>query len=600
MKTFNGTFSSFSAERTEFSTQSQFSNTSKMIKDINFLKRKLNTSYKKKYKNNFNITHFHLNTIRTEVHRNIRYKLLLNSEQKELYTLPKFSNNDNKKKKRISMNSSINFNSKRNEPNISQFLLSNTSSNNKTNKENKTLTIPIERKKFDINSNIHKRNHTFDFLKNHTYDNKINRRNIRAESLTQFFSKTKEIFFSNYIKDVQKNEILKLNEKVERNIELFNVEISKLKRMIFLIKAYMKDENKYYEYLNKTLKKEKEICDDLIEKRNESLHETFLLRHQLNKIHRTFEKNFHNKFFLLCVKNGTNQIEKFIEEDRIDYLNDKDTLEQLSDFSLIKTKLNEVISKNDNLTNEEIEILVFGKKLIPKPKIIFSSPENFKLKLSIIESTIQLSLTQFNTSQNQLDEIRKEYLNKIDQIQEDLRIDDYYKNELINNYNELNGLKNKNKALINFKRKIPKNKKGKIKLVEKKIIEIYNEINEILPFPISSLIDKYTVITYLKEIELLINKLIKFKSDQKKYNTKEYLIIKKKIDNQNKIKNFKELKLKAQNDFDEKIKRALIKSTRLIFRPYKKVPIDYHYFLKRKKIIKKNKDDENNISLTYE
>ena len=234
------------------------------------------------------------------------------------------------------------------------------------------------------------------------------------------------MFFTNYIKDVQKNEISKYNEKVERDIELCNVEISKLKKMIFLINAYMNDENKYFDYLNKTLKKEKEICDDLIEKRNESLHETFLLRHQLNKIHRTFEKNFHNKFFLLCVKNGTNQIERFNEEDRIDYLNDKDTLEQLSDFSLIKSKLNQLILKNENLTNEEIEKLIFGKKLISKPKIIFSSPENFKSKLSIIESSIQLSLTQFNTSQNQLDEIRKEYLNKIDLIKEDVRIDDYY------------------------------------------------------------------------------------------------------------------------------------------------------------------------------
>ena len=257
MKTFNGTFSSFSAERTEFSTQSQFSNTSKMIKDINFLKRKLNTSYKKKYKNNFNIRHFHLNTIRTEVHRNIRYKLLLNSEQKDLYTLPKFSDINNKKKKKINMNSSLNFKSNRNEPNISQFLLSNYSSNKKSNRENKIMTIPIERNKIDINSNIHKRNHTFDFLKNHTYDNKINRRNIRAESLTQFFSKTKEIFFSNYIKDVQNNEILKLNEKADKDIQLYNVEISKLKRMIFLINSYTKDENNYYEYLNKTLKKEK-------------------------------------------------------------------------------------------------------------------------------------------------------------------------------------------------------------------------------------------------------------------------------------------------------------------------------------------------------
>ena len=83
--------------------------------------------------------------------------------------------------------------------------------------------------------------------------------------------------------------------------------------MLFLLNSYINDEKQYLIYLKKTLKKEKEICLDLIEKKNESLHETFLLRNKLGKIQRTFEKNFNNKFFILCGKNGTNQIKHYLD-----------------------------------------------------------------------------------------------------------------------------------------------------------------------------------------------------------------------------------------------------------------------------------------------
>ena len=109
MKTCYPTFSSFSGEKTEFSTQSHFSNTSKMIKDVNLLKKQLNSTQKKKYKNNFNLTHFHLSTIRSEVNKNIRYKILLNSDTKEIFNLPKFSNSRNPKLKIYSTDSSYNY-----------------------------------------------------------------------------------------------------------------------------------------------------------------------------------------------------------------------------------------------------------------------------------------------------------------------------------------------------------------------------------------------------------------------------------------------------------------------------------------------------------
>ena len=601
MKNYYRAFNSFSAEKTEISTQ--VTNTSKKT-NINLLKNKIYPNQKLINRNNYDLTNFHLETLRTEIHENIRYKLLLNSEKREPFHLPVFTNRRNpkiikNKTTKYSNNNKIQFYY----PGTSLITLSNCIKNKKKKKNNFSTTIQNNLNKFNSKNNkrIHKRNNTCDLIKN--LKSKSYRNQTRVESITEFFNKTKKMSFSKYINHLQKKEINKINEGFETKIKLFNVEIFRLKRMISLLNLYIEDENKYYNYLKNILKKEKEICDNLLEKRNQSLNETFLLRHKLGTILRKFEKSFYNKFFLLCVKNGTNQIEKFNEEDKIDYLKDKNTLEQLSDFSLIQKKINIEISKNENLTNEELEILVFGRKLFEKPSLIFSSPEKFKIKLSLFEKKIQLSLDEYNEKQDELDDIRKEYMEKINLIKEYLRIDDFYKNEFINNVNLLNKLKLENKYLTNYKRNIPmKNNDNKILIVEEKILDIYYSINSV--FPISKkdyLFEKYNCVSYLKDIEILINKLIKFKKEQILYNYNAFQIVQKKIDEQNKIKKIKELKEKAENDFNSKIKKAYIKSTKIIILPHKKVQDDYYIHLtKKKNEEKKSKKQKYRISFTYE
>ena len=601
MKNFYQTFYSFSAERTNIS--SQLSTRGKTRKNINILKKHisplLSPVQNKKYRNNDNLENFHINILRTEVYENIRYKLLSNNIKKEPFHLPNFINLSNKVINRIKTEKNQNTKLSFFKPNDSLITLSNFLKNNQKIKNKCPNTLLLQNQKKKI---IHKRNQTYELSKKlkNKIKSKSYRRNIRAESISEFYDKTKKNVYSKYINYLQKKEIIKFNEGTITKIELFNVQIAHLENMLFLLNSYINDEKQYLIYLKKTLKKEKELCLDLIEKKNESLHETFLLRHKLEKIQRTFEKNFHNKFFLLCVKNGTNQIEQFLEEDKIDYLNDKDILEQLSDFSIVKRKVNEEISKNENLTNDELEILVFGRKIFNNPKPIFSSPESFKIKLSLIESNIQISLDKYNEVQNELDDIRNEYMEKIDLILEDKKIDEFYKNELILNINHLNELKIKHKYLINYIRNIPQqNKDNEIKNVEEKIIDIYSKIDEKVHFKKSDYLkEKYTIVTYLKDIEWLLNKLFKFKHEQIKNNFEAYLIIKKKIDKQHRIETIKELKAKAKNDLDEKINKVLIKSSKLIIKSNRK--IEYRHALFNKKIIKNPINDYDNISLTYE
>ena len=85
-----------------------------------------------------------------------------------------------------------------------------------------------------------------------------------------------------------------------------------------------------------------------------------------------------------------------------------------------------------------------------------------------------------------------------------MNTDEYFKKEFINNINKLDKLKVKNKSLRHYIRTLPKsNKKTKFRFVEKKIVDIYNEIDEIFPFKKSILNDKMIIIYCLKEIELL-------------------------------------------------------------------------------------------------
>ena len=81
--------------------------------------------------------------------------------------------------------------------------------------------------------------------------------------------------------------------------------------MINLIKLYIEAEKNNLQYLYKKIEIEKEKREDLFAKRNEVLHETYLLRHRFGRLQRRFEFCLNNKFFLLCVKNKTSLFEKF-------------------------------------------------------------------------------------------------------------------------------------------------------------------------------------------------------------------------------------------------------------------------------------------------
>ena len=575
-------FSSHSAERTDIS--SQLDSTQKMIKDLNVLKSKIKQYQKNKIQNGVNS--FYRNSIRSLVHKNFRIKLILNNDEKEEEN-PNFFLPECRKK---SLNKEI---SNLNNTNYNNLYYSRTINNN----SNLSLSHSKTKKKIklkELNYSIKSRNLNSNF-QNKFYLTIPNRINSKNESLSKFKSQNKEIIISNYINNIQKYKMKHFNESIQTQNELLNVEIYHLEKMINLIKAYMKDDEKYYEYLKITLKKEKEYNESLIDKKIKVFIETYLLNPRLMHIHKVYKRNIENKFFLLCVKNLTSEFEKFPEEDREDYNLDLETLSYLSNFTFIEKRLN-ILSKeqNENLSINEIEEILFGRKLIRKPKLIFNSIESYILKLNEVENNVQNSLVIFNEKQKELNEIRDEYNNLLDLYEEDSKIDFFYKNEIQNYIEKYNEVKIRFEYLKHYKKNIQIQLKKLINLdlVEEKILEVYMNINKKYHISIKRKFnEKVTIITYLKDLERCINQLIAYEKEQILINNENYKIVKKKIERKNKLKKMNEFKEKSKMEFQEKINKVLRKNDKLIIKQRRK--IDNIVFNQIKKIKIQIKDNIN-------
>ena len=580
MNLYNHTFySSYSAEKTDIS--SQLDNTHKMIKDFNTLKKKVKLY--QNGKNGIKIEQFHKNSIRSLVFRNFQKKLILNkeekSEEKSTFFLPECQIRKNPDLEKKIFNTTFNTSF------FKRTIATNSFTNSRTRRRIDSNSFTIVKK----SRNKPKIFKQFNLTKTNSYS-----LSYRNETLSEFNNKSKKMVLSNYIKNLQEHEIKKFKEGIQIKSELYDIEIHRLEKMIFLINTFIKDDEKYLEYLKKTLKIERELNEMLLEKKEQCFIESFLLNSRLAKIGRKYIKSINNKFFLICVKNGTNQIEKFTEEDKKDYDLDKETIEYLSNFTLFEKMLNKLSKEQyDKLSINEIENVIFGRKLIRPPKIIFDSPKIFKTKLNEIENKIQKSLIIYNESQKELNFIRDELNSKINSNEEEKNVNLFYQNEIKKYMEKQIEVKKRNEYLKNYIKiiKLKSKKFTKINIVEDKILEIYVEINKIFPiFSKRKTNEKNNTILYLQDLERLINNLIKFEDEQKLKNNKEYLNLKKGLEKKNKIKKFKELKEKAKMEFEEKIQRILTKNNKFIFKQNRKINIK-NKKKNQKKIIQNNNEE---------
>ena len=545
----------------------QYNSTNKLMKDFNKFRKRIHL-----YNINQTLNFFHKNSIRTLVHKRFidNYS---NEERLKDLTLPNCNNNNF---------NTIYINTYGNNKKLKLNKSSSKSPFNKTISNNSFITLPS----FNFSKSRNKNNELYLKLSDYKIEKTVKfiQKSFEYEKKEKISNKTKEIFLLKYYKKIQEKELYDLNFNINSKKELFDVEINSLEKKVNLLKSFIKEENKYLEDLQIKYKKEKEYNQELINKKMDCFKDTFLLRFRLNQIERRFRKYLNNKFFLLCVKNLTNQIENFNEEDKKDYLLDLDSLEKISDFSYLENQFE--LLKEEDYSEEGIEKIVFGRKLFIEQKNIFSSIEEFNLKLNKIENNIQSNLILFNQQDKDLHNIRKEYNEKLDLIESDNQINIFFENEIEKNLNKLKEVKFKNNYLENYlksiKNKINKDSKNDFKIVEKKIYQIFKELNERCKIKLKKKFnEKITILTYLKYIENIINKLIKIMKEYKNKNNEMYLIILNKFDKIKRIKNCELFKEQTKKENEKEIQKIIDKSNKIIIKPFKKVEQKYNIKLNK-------------------
>ena len=231
------------------------------------------------------------------------------------------------------------------------------------------------------------------------------------------------------------------------------------------------------------------------------------------------------------------------------------------------------------------ENLSSGIKIIKEPKIIFSGPEEFKKKLDLISFNIKNSLIIYNEKQNELTSLRENLKEKKELIEKEEELEKFFEEELNVTENKLKEVKLRNEYLQKYLYNLPKvNKKNNFNLVDLKVFEIYNEINNKEEFKekIYKYNEKINTLSRLLEIENKINDLIYFKRKQERYNYDKFIFVKKNIDISNRKKANKIAKIKAKEEFQEKLKKIIEKNDKYIYRPYKKIN-NYYEIIKKKK-----------------
>ena len=515
----NETFSmpiSLSLEKTDVTFQKNLTN--QMIKDMKILKNRIGRHHNQRN----NLNSFHHNSLKTTLTNNNRYHGILNSyihqsiNSDKSKIIPPLKLYNSFRETTISNNT------------ISFHTLNSTFHNN--NYRNKIFMTLSKSKRTRNNretlNNFNSRSYSI--------------RKGRFENLREFLSKTRKIFYENYFLKHMKKEYNLIKEEKEIAVDLMKLEIFNYQRMLKYIRIYINDTDEYINYLNKKIEEEKEKKDNLWDKRNEVLHETYLLRYRFGRVQRVYEINLDNKFFLLCVKNGTKILNNFPEEDQRDYAADCNSLYLISNFNQIQKKLSKkktisVKGKEKRYSLLE-ENMSEGVKIIRNPKPIFDKPEDFKKKLDLISHRIQKSLIIYNEKQKELTILRNELKKKMEDLEKEEELDNYFNDELSMVLKKLEEEKNKNEYLKNYFLNIPNNSKiNSIDLIDKKVKDIHKGINEKEEFVkkhFKKYGEKINTLSRLHDIEDKINFLIDFNNVQKEKNFVNYMRVKKNIYNE--------------------------------------------------------------------
>ena len=473
----------------------------------------------------------------------------------------------------------------------SNFLSTNTSSNKFNTFYNNTFYSSDRKNYSTINSN----NKSFLSFKNKS--NKMNKYKIcysepfHTENLSKFNSNIKKFRQIKFIHHLIENEIHYIKEKKLIEIDQANLDIFNYNNLLRYIIPFNIVVDNYFEYLDKKVILETGINNKLKEKKIFLMNQNFLLKHTFGKIQLVFESYLSDKFFILCVKNHSNQIEKFNEEDKEDFIYDKKLLYNLFDMNKIQKKLDNSIfnspsnSKTHSRVNSDLtsSLTLNNEELVIRPqKISFKSPEDFLQNLNKISLKINKSIFEYNIKDKEVTDIRKKLKEKLDEKQNYEETLKLYNDEINNLELKFKEMKIKYDSLFTYKKNliilIQTSKESNLFLCEKKIFEIYKKIinnSHILKKIKRKFNEKVNTIMYLREIEKCINLLLKWEKNQKLTNFITYSKIKKEMEKEKRLEIYQILKAKEKQKFEQKLKKIIEKNNKLIIKPFKKVGNKY-------------------------
>ena len=403
-------------------------------------------------------------------------------------------------------------------------------------------------------------------------------------SLLDFKNISKQMRLDKIKLQLKKTEVEKYKELLLNKLDFLKLKEHNYKSIINVFGTFQKDNNKYNQNINYQIKIEKEERDILLEKISQLRTDIFYLKHRLGKIKNFVEQSLDNKLFLLCVKNHTNQLDNFSINDKELYDKDKLLLDSL-DSAITPKKLDKktIKRKSQNLLITSLDNDVFDEENfinnIIKQEPIFESIQLFEKHLDIIFTDIKNYLFEYNELQEEIILLREELLQR--------KKEEIIQEENNKKYNvDISHLKSKlkekiveNKDLLNIKKNMKYIGMELSKKVKQKILDIYNYINEntnLIPDNNNSN-EESDSMKKLRNIEFVFIYLLSFVQKLKKEKKQEYYIIKKVIDERNRIRNNEIQKETVKKEFEEKVKKVLLKNKKLIYKPLRKVPEDYKF-----------------------
>ena len=408
---------------------------------------------------------------------------------------------------------------------------------------------------------------------------------------------------------------------------LGDLDINKYMKFYQLFKPYNTNFERYVIFLKEKTYYEAKQKDKLKLIENELLDDIVILNKTLMNMHKTLKSYLSDKFFLLCVKNSTLDLEKFSKEYKTEFKIDLKNLETLKNYIKEISELNSeenILAKNKGSFNIKIKNNSDDKNNSFISKIhkirenfelsfnhdvtghkIFETEEEFLEGVNSSRQRIELLLKKGNLVEIELANLR-DYISH-NAVQIEKMQNNIIKRENIYNLFQQNiiNVKKKNKLLLDYKRKIMKFKKYNIS--NKIIRKIKYIINNILETGDKSLKQFFTKKRKLKEnpnimlkdLENLIIFLINFKQEQKLHNYIEYSKVIKNMEKNKRIAVIEQRKEEFEKNAEKKMKEIIEKNMKVLLIKDKRTNVSYKPIKKNMNNITINDDDEKNEELFY-